>query len=73
MNNIDPIRDEISEIMLDVEDEPNEEKKLTNSSKKGTKLEIVRIYGRRAFDKRNNLFEDKQGNLIYSLGPNIII
>ncbi len=36
-------------------------------------LRPVRIFGRRAFDKRNNLFEDSRGNLIYCLGPNIIV
>lgn len=49
LNNIDPIRQEISDIMLDVEVEkkPNYD---------GAKLEPIKIFGRRAFDKRNNLY-----------------
>lgn len=54
--------------MLDVEHINRSE-----TSNKNTKLEPIRIYGRRAYDKRNNLYEDGRGNLIYSLGPNIII
>lgn len=55
--------------MLDVEDMARLDQKINQ----GVKLKPVRIFGRRAFDKRNNLFEDYRGNLIYSLGPNIII
>ena len=39
---------------------------------KGTKLEPVKIFGRRAFDRRNNLFYNGHG-LIYTLGPNIVV
>lgn len=59
-----PIRDEIEEICLDV-GTPSSDKSLT-------KLEVLKVFGRRAFDRHNNLYYDGK-NLIYTLGPNIVV
>ena len=64
LNNIEPIRGEISEIMMDVE----------KSNKQETaNLHLMKVFGRRAFDRRNNLFHDGLKSLVYTLGPNIIM
>lgn len=36
-------------------------------------LRLVKAIGRRAFDRRNNLFHDGRNNLVYTLGTNIIL
>jgi hypothetical protein len=36
------------------------------------RLEIIKVIGRRAYDRVNNIFANKD-NLIYTLGPNLII
>lgn len=64
LNNIEPIRGEISEIMMDVEPTPANSK---------ASLELMKVFGRRAFDRRSNLYHDGLNNLIYTLGPNIIL
>lgn len=38
----------------------------------GVGLEIVKVIGRRAYDRMNNVFVHQE-NLIYTLGPNLIL
>ena len=35
-------------------------------------MEVIKIFGRRSYDRRNNLHY-YHNNLIYTLGPNIIV
>lgn len=62
INNKQPLREELSNILEDVE-------KSTTSS---LKLELGKVFGRRALDRRYNLAYFDQ-NIIYSIGPNLVI
>ena len=62
LNNRQPLREELTSVLEDVE----------KNKKKSVSLQPARLFGRRASDRRYNLALF-QSNAIYSLGPNIVI
>jgi hypothetical protein len=63
VNNVIPARELISSILEDIEDQPKSE----------LELQLAYVVGRRAVDRRKNLFYDGVGSLVYTLGPNVVL
>jgi hypothetical protein len=62
LNNRQPLREELTSVLEDVE----------GNASTTARLELVRLFGRRASDRRYNVAL-YQSNAIYTLGPNLII
>lgn len=63
MNNAIPARQLLSSMLEDIEDKPT----------CPLELDPVVVIGRRAFDRRKNLFYDGISRLVYNVGPNIVL
>lgn len=73
INSIMPLREEIRNLLEDVEGFDNRDRGSSDGDEgDGVGLEVIKVVGRRAYDRGNNVCMSHE-SLIYTIGPNLVI